>query len=179
MSVVSITIACNCGYDCDLYSFTGLGDVVVLGCRNRSGGEASQAVGGQWAHSLPAGIAVLLCSSAQHVQLCWQGLKECGPSLQDLAEVVAEHPRLLVLSDEIYEHIVYQPAAHHSFAALPGMWQRTLTVNGFSKAFAMTGEPCTPVIPSGQQQLACRDSPFHARPADFRANHFMHASLLA
>ena len=54
--------------------------------------------------------------------------------------MVAEHPRLLVLSDEIYEHIVYQPAQHHSFAALPGMWQRTLTVNGFSKAFAMTGD---------------------------------------
>ena len=58
--------------------------------------------------------------------------------------MVAEHPRLLVLSDEIYEHIVYQPAQHHSFAALPGMWPRTLTVNGFSKAFAMTGDlPCT------------------------------------
>ena len=53
--------------------------------------------------------------------------------------MVAEHPRLLVLSDEIYEHIVYQPAQHHSFGALPGMWPRTLTVNGFSKAFAMTG----------------------------------------
>lgn len=53
--------------------------------------------------------------------------------------MVAEHPRLLVLSDEIYEHIVYAPARHHSFAALPGMWPRTLTVNGFSKAFAMTG----------------------------------------
>lgn len=59
--------------------------------------------------------------------------------MQELAEVVADHPRLLVLSDEIYEHIVYQPARHHSFGALPGMWPRTLTVNGFSKAFAMTG----------------------------------------
>ncbi|EFN59424.1 hypothetical protein CHLNCDRAFT_48481 [Chlorella variabilis] len=59
--------------------------------------------------------------------------------LEALAEVVAEHPRLLVLSDEIYEYIVYRPAAHHSFAALPGMYERTLTVNGFSKAYAMTG----------------------------------------
>ena len=58
--------------------------------------------------------------------------------------MVAEHPRLLVLSDEIYEHIIYHPAQHHSFAALPGMWPRTLTVNGFSKAFAMTGEPGCP-----------------------------------
>lgn len=59
--------------------------------------------------------------------------------LEALSRVVAKHPRLLVLSDEIYEHIVYPPAEHHSFAALPGMFERTLTVNGFSKAFAMTG----------------------------------------
>lgn len=38
-----------------------------------------------------------------------------------------------VLSDEIYEHIIYAPATHTSFASLPGMWGRTLTVNGFSK----------------------------------------------
>ncbi|KAL1078756.1 hypothetical protein V6Z11_D10G178900 [Gossypium hirsutum] len=44
-----------------------------------------------------------------------------------------KHPRLLVLSDEIYEHIIYAPATHTSFASLPGMWERTLTVNGFSK----------------------------------------------
>jgi len=108
-----------------------------------------------------------------------QGLEEFGPSLQELAKVVAEHPRLLVLSDEIYEHIVYQPAEHHSFAALPGMWPRTLTVNGFSKAFAMTGEPCTRVIKLGQQQSACQDSPVCACPACFRANQSMRASLLA
>ncbi|KAL6523711.1 hypothetical protein OROGR_017314 [Orobanche gracilis] len=59
--------------------------------------------------------------------------------LEQIAEVVARHPRLLVLSDEIYEHIIYAPATHTSFASLPGMWDRTLTVNGFSKAFAMTG----------------------------------------
>ena len=47
--------------------------------------------------------------------------------LEALAAVVAEHPRLLVLSDEIYEYIVYPPARHHSFGALPGMWDRTLT----------------------------------------------------
>ena len=63
----------------------------------------------------------------------------CRKELEALAEVVAEHPRLLVLSDEIYEHIIYAPAEHHSFASLPGMYNRTLTVNGFSKAFAMTG----------------------------------------
>ncbi|KAK6135021.1 hypothetical protein DH2020_031248 [Rehmannia glutinosa] len=59
--------------------------------------------------------------------------------LEQIAKIVARHPRLLVLSDEIYEHIIYAPATHTSFASLPGMWDRTLTVNGFSKAFAMTG----------------------------------------
>ncbi|CAL9001378.1 unnamed protein product [Prunus brigantina] len=59
--------------------------------------------------------------------------------LQEIAQIVARHPRLLVISDEIYEHIIYTPATHTSFASLPGMWERTLTVNGFSKAFAMTG----------------------------------------
>ncbi|KAF8405977.1 hypothetical protein HHK36_008057 [Tetracentron sinense] len=59
--------------------------------------------------------------------------------LEEIANIVAKHPRLLVLSDEIYEHIIYAPAIHTSFASLPGMWERTLTVNGFSKAFAMTG----------------------------------------
>lgn len=59
--------------------------------------------------------------------------------LQALADVIASHPRLLVLSDEIYEYIIYPPARHHSFGALPGMFDRTLTVNGFSKAYAMTG----------------------------------------
>lgn len=38
-----------------------------------------------------------------------------------------------VISDEIYEHIMYKPASHTSFASLPGMRERTLTVNGFSK----------------------------------------------
>ncbi|KAG2619088.1 hypothetical protein PVAP13_3NG140790 [Panicum virgatum] len=59
--------------------------------------------------------------------------------LEEIAAIVRKYPRLLVLSDEIYEHIIYQPAKHTSFASLPGMWERTLTVNGFSKAFAMTG----------------------------------------
>jgi aspartate/methionine/tyrosine aminotransferase len=58
--------------------------------------------------------------------------------LAALAGVVARHPRLLVISDEVYEYFAYegQPT---SFATLPGMRQRTITVNGFSKGFAMTG----------------------------------------
>ncbi|XP_009112541.1 bifunctional aspartate aminotransferase and glutamate/aspartate-prephenate aminotransferase isoform X1 [Brassica rapa] len=59
--------------------------------------------------------------------------------LEEIARIIAKHPRLMVLSDEIYEHIIYAPATHTSFASLPDMYERTLTVNGFSKAFAMTG----------------------------------------
>ncbi|KAG1673699.1 hypothetical protein FOA52_010568 [Chlamydomonas sp. UWO 241] len=59
--------------------------------------------------------------------------------LEAIAEVVLEHPRLMVISDEIYEYIIYKPHTHVSFASLPGMHERTLTVNGFSKNYAMTG----------------------------------------
>jgi bifunctional aspartate aminotransferase and glutamate/aspartate-prephenate aminotransferase len=62
-----------------------------------------------------------------------------GEQLAALADVVRGHPRALVISDEIYELIIYPPAKHVSFASLPGMWERTLTVNGMSKAFSMTG----------------------------------------
>ncbi len=70
----------------------------------------------------------------------------CNPSgsvltseeMEALAEVVRRHPELYVISDEIYEHIVFD-GTHRSFAALPGMMERTITVNGLSKAFALTG----------------------------------------
>lgn len=62
--------------------------------------------------------------------------------LEALAAVVAEHPRLLVLSDEIYEYIVYPPAAHHSFGTLPGMYDRTLT--GARAAGLAAGAAWTP-----------------------------------
>lgn len=58
--------------------------------------------------------------------------------LAALAGIVASHPRLMVLSDEMYECIVFDGEAY-SFGALPGMLERTITVNGFSKSFAMTG----------------------------------------
>jgi aspartate aminotransferase len=52
---------------------------------------------------------------------------------------VAQKAGLFVLSDEIYESLVYDGAKHVSFAALPGAFERTFTVNGFSKSFSMTG----------------------------------------
>ncbi len=58
--------------------------------------------------------------------------------LESLAALAREHD-LLVLSDEIYEKLVYDGAVHHSIGALPGMRERTLVVNGFSKSYSMTG----------------------------------------
>ena len=55
-----------------------------------------------------------------------------------LAEVLEKHPGIYVLSDEIYEHINYG-APNFSFAAIESMYDRTITVNGVAKAFAMTG----------------------------------------
>ena len=56
-----------------------------------------------------------------------------------LAAVLEQHPDIYVLSDEIYEHIHYDNATPFSFAAIPSMYDRTITVNGLAKAFAMTG----------------------------------------
>ena len=46
---------------------------------------------------------------------------------------------IFVISDEIYAELTYDGYSHVSFAAIDGMWERTITLNGFSKAFAMTG----------------------------------------
>lgn len=58
--------------------------------------------------------------------------------LEPIAEVVLKHENMIVVSDEIYEHINYT-GAHMSIGALPGMLERTVTVNGMAKGFAMTG----------------------------------------
>ncbi|MFV0466754.1 MAG: aminotransferase class I/II-fold pyridoxal phosphate-dependent enzyme [Lachnospiraceae bacterium] len=58
--------------------------------------------------------------------------------LEEIAEVVIEHD-LFVLSDEIYAELTYGDDEHVSMASIPGMWERTITINGFSKAYAMTG----------------------------------------
>lgn len=58
--------------------------------------------------------------------------------LEGLAEVLRKHPNIIVISDEIYEHINFGKP-HVSIGSLEGMKDRTVTVNGFSKGFAMTG----------------------------------------
>lgn len=58
--------------------------------------------------------------------------------LQDIANVVLKHENLLIIADEIYEHIDFS-GEQTSIASFPGMFERTITVNGFAKGFAMTG----------------------------------------
>ncbi|MCX7550819.1 pyridoxal phosphate-dependent aminotransferase [Xanthomarina sp. F2636L] len=71
----------------------------------------------------------------------------CNPSgslysteeLRALADVLQKHPNIYVVSDEIYEHINFTENGHASMAQFEDMFDRTVTVNGVSKAFAMTG----------------------------------------
>jgi aminotransferase len=65
------------------------------------------------------------------------GAVMAAQELQAVAEVVEKHD-LLVIADEIYSELTYD-GEHVSFASLPGMQERTVLVNGFSKSFAMTG----------------------------------------
>lgn len=60
------------------------------------------------------------------------------PDLEAIAQAI-EGTGIIVISDEIYSELVYGDHQHTAFAEIPGMWERTITLNGFSKAFAMTG----------------------------------------
>lgn len=59
--------------------------------------------------------------------------------LAAIAAVVAKHPNLYIISDEIYELLNYGEVAHTSIASFPEVYNQTITVNGLSKGFAMTG----------------------------------------
>ncbi|WP_254861560.1 pyridoxal phosphate-dependent aminotransferase [Halovivax gelatinilyticus] len=84
-----------------------------------------------------------------------------------IRDVAVEHD-LLVLSDEIYEHITYDGAVHHSLAAMDDMHERTITVNGASKAYSMTGwrlgylgaptELIDPIVRARQYTTTCAPS---------------------
>jgi aspartate aminotransferase len=76
---------------------------------------------------------VILCSPSNPTGSVYN--KE---ELRALAEVILKHDDLYVLADEIYEHINYV-GRHESIAQFPGMKERTILVNGVSKAYAMTG----------------------------------------
>ncbi|WP_185866257.1 pyridoxal phosphate-dependent aminotransferase [Blattabacterium cuenoti] len=59
--------------------------------------------------------------------------------LRDLAEIFKKHPKIMILSDEIYEHICYSDEHATSIAIFPDIYNQVITLNGLSKAFSMTG----------------------------------------
>ena len=81
----------------------------------------------------PKTKALILCSPSNPT-----GSVYSKDELEGLAEVLAKYPQVYVISDEIYEHINYI-GKHESIAQFPEMKERTIIVNGVSKAYAMTG----------------------------------------
>ena len=89
------------------------------------------------------------------------GSVQSRATLEKLAEIAKEH-NLIVLSDEIYEKLVYGGAEHVSIASLPGMKERTITLNGFSKCYSMTG-----------WRLGYAAAPVHFIQAMVRVHHYV------
>ena len=68
------------------------------------------------------------------------GAAYTGDEIRSLTDVLMRHPQVRVLTDDMYEHLVYDAFVFHSVAEIePGLKDRTLTVNGVSKAYSMTG----------------------------------------
>jgi len=82
----------------------------------------------------PKTRALILCSPSNPTGACYS-LKE----LKGIAEVLKEHPEILIFSDEIYEYIVFSGDHVSILNAAPELKERTVLINGFSKGFAMTG----------------------------------------
>ena len=81
----------------------------------------------------PKTKAVMICSPSNP-----SGAVYSREELAAIVEVLAKYPRIIVISDEIYEHITYVGKTV-SIASFPGMYDRTVVINGVSKAYAMTG----------------------------------------
>ncbi len=78
---------------------------------------------------------VILCSPSNPT-----GAAYTREELAALADVLVRHPQVWVMSDDIYEHLVYDGFTFHTIAQVePRLYERTLTVNGVSKAYCMTG----------------------------------------
>ena len=96
--------------------------------------------------------------------------------LEAVVEVALEND-LYVISDEIYEKIIFDGRKHLSIAAVPGMGERTLTINGLSKSHAMTGWRLGWLAgPTPAMKLA---SQLHSQTISSAANFTMHAAVAA
>lgn len=76
---------------------------------------------------------IMICTPANPSGKVWSRAE-----LEIVADFCKDHD-LIAVTDEIYEYIVYEGAEHISLATLPGMWERTVTMSGFSKTFSITG----------------------------------------
>ena len=81
----------------------------------------------------PKTSAIILCNPSKPT-----GCVMTQAELEKLAAVLRDFPRVTVIADEIYERLTYD-VEHVSFASLPDMMERTVTINGFSKSHSMTG----------------------------------------
>lgn len=78
--------------------------------------------------------ALLLCSPSNPTGTCYT-----KDELEALAEVLRSYPQVYIISDEIYEYIVFENDHVGILQAAPDLYERTILINGFSKGFAMTG----------------------------------------
>ena len=81
----------------------------------------------------PRTVAIMLNTPHNPTGKVWSQTE-----LQAVAALALEHD-LLVISDEVYERLVFDDAAHVAIANLPGMWERTITVSSTGKTFSLTG----------------------------------------
>lgn len=82
----------------------------------------------------PATRAIIMCSPSNPT-----GSVYSRDELQALVDVFERHPQVLVIADEIYEHILYTGGDFVSLASFEAIADRTVVINGVSKAYAMTG----------------------------------------
>lgn len=91
----------------------------------------------------PAQLEAAITDNTRMVMLCSpsnpSGAVYDREEIKELVEVLKRHPRVIILSDEIYEHINYTDGGHVSFGEFPEIADRLVIVNGVSKAYAMTG----------------------------------------
>lgn len=78
--------------------------------------------------------ALILCSPSNPTGACYT-----PEELSEVADVLKKHPDIIILSDEIYEYIVFDQAHTSIINVAPELKERTVLINGFSKGFAMTG----------------------------------------
>ncbi|OGS41934.1 MAG: aspartate aminotransferase [Euryarchaeota archaeon RBG_16_62_10] len=113
-------------------------------CVQMAGGKAVPALTkeeDEW-RLTPEGVAELVTKKTKMILFnspsnpC--GAVETHDDIKGIADLAKDH-NLLVLSDEVYEKIIFDGLKHYSIAAEPGMMDRTITISGFSKTYAMTG----------------------------------------